>query len=141
MPEEADADAVIVTRAGITVPAGALTWRFSRAGGPGGQHVNTSDTRVELWCDVEGLRGDPAALARVRDSLGDRVRVVAASERSQWRNRRLALARLAMRLDVAVARRPARRPTRVPRAAVERRLEDKRRTSERKSSRRPPVQD
>lgn len=138
---EAAGDVVIVTPAGIAVPSAALTWRFSRAGGPGGQHVNTSDTRVELWCEVGALRGDPAALARIGERLGERVRVVATAERSQWRNRRLALARLAVLLDLAASRRPARRPTRVPRAAVERRLEAKRRRSERKSGRRLPPDD
>lgn len=132
---------VIVTQGGIAVPDAALSWRFSRAGGPGGQHVNTSDTRVELWCDVEELAGDPRALERIRSSLGDRIRIVVASERSQWRNRRLALARLAARLDAAAAGYAVRRPTRVPRAAVERRLDAKRRQSERKSSRRPPADD
>ena len=129
---------ILTTPGGITIPETALTWRFSRAGGPGGQHVNTSDTRVELWCDVAALLGPERALACIREVLGERVRVVAASERSQWRNRRTALARLAVQLDAAAVRRPPRRPTRVPRAAVERRLEAKRRQSARKASRRAP---
>jgi ribosome-associated protein len=127
-----------VTPGGIGVPERALSWRFSRSSGAGGQHVNTSDTRVELWCEVGELVGDAYVLARVRESLGERVRVVAAQERSQWRNRRLALGRLAVRLDRAAVRRPDRRATRVPRAAVEQRLESKRRQSARKASRRPP---
>src|SRR5579862_5090625 len=125
------ASAALVTPAGIVVPEAALTWRFSRAGGPGGQHVNTSDSRAELWCEVAALRGDEAVLRRVQESLGPRVRVVAAQERSQWRNRQLALERLAVRLDRAATRPTARRPTRVPRGAVEQRLEAKRRQSER----------
>jgi ribosome-associated protein len=129
---------ILTTPAGITMPESALTWRFSRAGGPGGQHVNTADTRVELWCDIASLRGPERALACIREVLGDRVRVVASAERSQWRNRRAALARLAVQLDAAAARRTLRRPTRVPRAAVERRLDDKRRQSARKAARRLP---
>lgn len=131
----------LVTPGGIAVPASALTWRFSRSGGPGGQHVNTSDTRVELLCDVAALAVDEPLGARLRELLGDEVRVVAAAERSQWRNRRLALERLAVRLDRAAVRRPVRRATRPSRRAVEARLGDKRRQSERKAGRRPPADD
>jgi ribosome-associated protein len=133
------AGVALVTPGGIVVPEAALTWRFSRAGGPGGQHVNTSDSRAELWCETSALRGDQSVLLRVRESVGERVRVVAAQERSQWRNRRLAMERLSVRLDRAAARRPVRRPTRVPRAAVEQRLESKRRQSARKVARRAPL--
>jgi ribosome-associated protein len=135
----AAASQALVTPGGIIVPEAALTWKFSRAGGPGGQHVNTSDTRAELWCDLTLLRGDEHVLGRVRESLGERVRVVAAQERSQWRNRRLALERLSVRLDRAATRRPLRKSTRVPRAAIEQRLEAKRRQSARKAGRRRPV--
>jgi ribosome-associated protein len=131
----------LVTPGGISVPEAALSWRFSRAGGPGGQHVNTSDTRVELWCQMALLGAPEYVLARLREVLGDDVRIVAASERSQWQNRRLALERLATRLDRAAVRRAPRRPTRVPRGAVEQRLEAKRRQSARKTSRRPPGHD
>lgn len=134
--EEPAAGAVLVTAGGIAVPEAALAWRFSRAGGPGGQYVNTADTRVELWCTIGDLRAGERTLALLRESLGERVRVVATGERSQWRNRRLALERLAILLDRAAARRTPRRPTRVPRAAVERRLADKRRQAARKSERR-----
>ena len=130
-----------VTPGGIAVPEAALSWRFSRAGGPGGQHVNTSDTRAELWCEVGLLRGDDLLRERLREALGERVRVVAAQERSQWRNRRLALERLSVRLDRAASQRAARRPTRVPRGAVEQRLEAKRRQSARKVARRTPFEE
>ena len=135
------ARAALVTPHGIVVPEAALSWHFSRAGGPGGQHVNTSDTRAELSCETRALRGDELLLARVREVLGERVRIVAARERSQWRNRALALERLATRLDRAGARPAVRRPTRVPAAAVERRLEVKHRQSARKAARRPPAED
>jgi ribosome-associated protein len=131
------AGVALLTPGGVSVPEAALTWRFSRAGGPGGQHVNTADTRVELWCRLSLLGGSPEVLERIREVLGEEVRIVAASQRSQWQNRRLALERLATRLDRAGARRAPRRPTRVPRGAVEQRLEAKRRRSERKAGRRP----
>jgi ribosome-associated protein len=139
--EAAPAEPALVTPGGIGVPEQALTWRFSRASGPGGQHVNTSDTRVELSCDIGALRAPEFVLARLREQLGERVRIVAASERSQWRNRQAALDRLAVRLDRAAERRAPRRATRVPRAAVEQRLEDKRRQAARKSGRRPPLEE
>jgi ribosome-associated protein len=129
----------IVTPGGIVVPPAALTWRFSRSGGPGGQHVNTADSRVELYCDISALIAPEIVLARVVEKLGSEVRVVAAAERSQWRNRQLALERLATRLDRAAHRTPARRPTRPSRAAVERRLSEKRLRSERKTARRSPT--
>jgi ribosome-associated protein len=125
----------IVTPGGIVVPPSALSWRFSRAGGPGGQHVNTADSRVELLCDLDALVAPEAVLARVAEKLGSKVSVVAAAERSQWRNRQLALERLATRLDRAAHRTPPRRPTRPTRGAVERRLSDKRVRSERKAAR------
>jgi ribosome-associated protein len=131
----------IVTPNGISVPAAALTWRFSRAGGPGGQHVNTSDTRVELVCDTTAIEAPDYVRARVIESLGAEVRIVAAGERSQWRNRQVALERLAVRLDRAAVRRPPRRATRPSRGAVEERLSDKRRQSARKSDRRPSLDD
>ena len=126
----------IVTKGGIVVPARALTWRFSHAGGPGGQHVNTSDTRAELVCDLGALQGDELLLSAVRERLGERTRVVAAAERSQAANRQLALARLASRLDAASRRPRPRRPSRPSRAAVEARLEDKKRRARLKESRR-----
>ena len=132
------ADAALVTPGGIVVPANALTWRFSRAGGPGGQHVNTSDTRVELICSMAALEVDEQVRSRLVELLGGEVRIVAASERSQWRNRSLALDRLATRLDRAAVRRPPRRPTRPTRGSVEARLDAKRRQGARKAARRPP---
>jgi ribosome-associated protein len=139
--EAAPAEPALVTPGGIGVPEQALTWRFSRSSGPGGQHVNTSDTRAELTCEIEALRAPEFVVARVREQLGERVRIVAASERSQWRNRQVALERLAVRLDRAAERRAPRLATRVPRGAVERRLEAKRRQADRKSGRRPPPEE
>src|SRR5450755_991478 len=91
-------DLVVTPR--VTVPASELRWRFSRSGGPGGQGVNTTDSRVELSFDVAASPSVPAflrerAVSRLGDRLVDGVLVVAASEhRSQLRNREAAAARL-----------------------------------------------
>jgi len=130
----------------VTVPAEELRWRFSRAGGPGGQYVNTADTRVELSFDLAATTALPEhlkhrALARLAPRLTGGVLTVTASEhRSQLRNRRAAAARLAKLLADAIAPpAPPRRPTRPSRGAVERRLAAKRRRSLRKRERRPPA--
>ena len=127
----------------VVVPPHELRWRFSRASGPGGQGVNTSDSRVELSIDVAASSAlspllRDRALGRLAGRLVDGVLTVTASEhRSQLRNREAALARMCELLRDAVAP-PARprRPTRPTRAAQERRLADKRRHSELKRRRR-----
>jgi ribosome-associated protein len=118
---------------GLVLPASCITWRATPSGGPGGQHANTSDTRVELTADLAGLRG-PGSV-RARNMLGDTVTVVAADTRSQWRNRAIARQRLAERLDIAGRPVRPRRATRPSRGAVQARLDDKRRRSARKSDR------
>lgn len=131
-----------VTRS-VVVPEGELRWRFSRSSGPGGQSVNTADSRVELSLDVTTTTAlGPILRARALDRLGGRlvdgVLTVAASEhRSQLRNREAALERLAGILRAAVAPPPpARRPTRATHGSVERRLADKKRRSRTKQMRR-----
>ncbi len=124
------------TPEGLVIPTEALEWRFSRNSGPGGQHVNASDTRVELICDLTLLEGDAGAISRARATLGDSVRIVAADARSQYANRVAALQRLADRLDAAARPVRRRRPTRPSRGAVEARLQEKRELSQRKSERR-----
>ena len=119
-----------------------MTWRFSRDTGPGGQGVNTTDSRVELVADLTLLAGtSPEAAERVRRALGDEVRIVAAAERSQLRNREAALRRLAERVDSAARPRRPRTPTRPTRASVRRRLEAKRRQARTKAARRRPGSD
>ena len=121
---------------GVVVPDDALEWRFMRSSAPGGQHVNTSDTQVELRCDLTRLRGSVTAVQQVRDRLGDELRVRASEHRSQARNRATALERLLERIDAAAEREVPRRPTKPSRSAVRRRLADKQQHSERKSARR-----
>ena len=128
----------------LTVPAAELQWRFSRSGGPGGQGVNTTDSRVELtWELGTSAVLAPAMLDRLRTTLagrltGDALVVVASEHRSQLRNREAARLRLAAVLRNALAPPPpARRATRPTAGARRRRLEDKRRRSEVKRLRRP----
>lgn len=125
-----------VTRS-LTIPVSELRWRFTRSGGPGGQHANTSDTRVEVRFDVLGSPSlGPRQRARLLDRLGPEVRAVAADSRSQARNREVALERLGQRLAGALATETPRRATRPTAGSVRRRLEAKRRHGERKAGRR-----
>ncbi len=131
---------------GVEIPAQELTWRFSRSGGPGGQSVNTADSRVELSFDVRRSTALPdrlreRLLSRLDRRLTDGVVTIAASEyRSQHRNRQAARARLAELLTEASAPpAPARRPTRPTRGSKERRLAGKSRRSQTKALRRRPV--
>jgi ribosome-associated protein len=126
----------VVTPGGIEVPAGALTWRFSRGTGPGGQGVNTADSRVELVADLSALVTSAETADRVRERFGDSLRIVAGTERSQLRNREAALRRLGERLDAAARPRRPRTPTRRTPSSVRRRLEAKRRRSQLKAKRR-----
>jgi ribosome-associated protein len=117
-----------------------LEWRFSGSGGPGGQHANTANTRVELRFDVAGSRSlGPRQKARIIERLGPVVRVVASDSRSQHRNREVALERFQARLADALRIERPRVPTRVSRSAKEKRLSEKRRRSDRKRSRSRPI--
>jgi len=133
-----------VTVRGTTIPAEELSWRFSRSTGPGGQSVNTTDSRVELSYDLANSTALPPvhkqrALRALAGRLAGGVLTVTASEtRSQLRNREAAAERMAALLTEATGPPPRpRRPTKPSRAARERRLADKRRTSETKRLRRP----
>jgi len=123
----------------LVLPPAELCWRFSRSGGPGGQHANTADTRVELLFDVEGSAAlGPRQRARLLERLGPVVRVVVSAERSQARNRELARERLAARLrDRLRVERPRQR-TQPTEASRQKRLKDKRLQAERKAQRRRP---
>jgi ribosome-associated protein len=129
-------------RGSVSVPEAELLWRFSRSSGPGGQHVNTSDSSAELRFDLAGTPSLPPAwkqraLERLASRLVGGVLVVRAAEhRSQWRNRETALVRLAALLTEATAPPPRpRRPTRAPRGVNEHRLRQKKRRGETKRGR------
>lgn len=131
--------------AGLTIPESELSWRFSRSSGPGGQGVNTADSRVELSWDAERSSVLTAVQRdRILDRLGGRlvdgVLTVAASEhRAQLRNRDAARERLAALVAEALRPpSPPRRPTKPTRGAKERRLKAKQRRTDVKQLRRPP---
>lgn len=130
---------------GVVVPLGELSWRFSRSSGPGGQGVNTTDSRVELVFDVTASSAmTPAQKQRVLERLGGRVvagtvTVTASEHRSQLRNRDAAAARLAQLLREALAPPArARRPTRPTLGSQRRRLDAKTQRGQVKRMRRPP---
>jgi ribosome-associated protein len=132
-------ESIYVTRS-VSLPVDEIELRFSRSSGPGGQHAQRSETRVEALLDVERCSAlTPVQKKRVIARAGPVLRAVAQDERSQWRNRELAVERLveALRRALRVERR--RRPTAPTAAAKERRLDQKRRRSETKRLRRPPT--
>jgi ribosome-associated protein len=132
----AEEDALRVT-ASVLIPAHELTWTFGPSGGPGGQHANRAHTRAEVRFDAEASGSfSQYQRQRIIDRLGSVVTVSADDERSQLRNRRLALDRLRQKLAGALRVEKPRRPTRPGRGAVERRLDAKRRQAARKRDRR-----
>jgi len=123
----------------LSIPLAEITVRTSRSSGPGGQHANVTASRVQASFDVLGSRSlSDAQRSLLMRRAGTRVVAVAQDERSQARNRRLALERLRERLERALTPPKPRRPTRPTAASRERRLADKRREAERKRERRPP---
>jgi ribosome-associated protein len=131
-------ESIRVTRT-VSIPRSEVELRFSRSSGPGGQHAQKSDTRVEAIFSVERSEAlSEAQKRRVVAKAGPVLRAIAQDERSQWRNRELALERLADALREALKVQRRRRATKPSKAAVERRLEQKRRRSDRKRLRRPP---
>ena len=134
-------DELRVTRS-VLLPASEIELRVSRSSGPGGQHANTSETRVEASLDVEATAAlTDAQKRRVVARAGPVLRAVAQDERSQLRNRELALQRLGATLREALRERRPRRPTRPTAASVEKRLEAKKRRSRAKRRRREPETD
>ncbi len=137
-------DTDLPVASGVTIPGRELSWRFSRSGGPGGQGVNTTDSRVELSWDLTASAAlGPAARQRALERLAARlvdgvVTVTASQFRSQLRNREAARVRLAALVRQAIAPpAPARRPTRPSAASRQRRLDDKRYRAQVKRMRRP----
>lgn len=136
---------VVSIRPGVAIPLAELSFRASRSGGPGGQHVNTSSTRIELWWDAAGspsLDGEQRALVleRLQSRLTEDglLRLVAATSRSQAQNKEDTIERFRQLLARALTPVKRRKPTRPGRAAKERRLSEKREHSERKARRRRP---
>jgi ribosome-associated protein len=133
-----DGDSIRVTRA-LAIPLSEVRLHFSRSSGPGGQHAQKTETRVEAVFDVEASATlSEAQKRRLVERIGRTVRAVSQDERSQSRNRELALERLAAELARGLARPRRRRPTAPPPAAEARRLEEKKRRAETKRLRRPP---
>ena len=137
------AESALVVDSELSIPRFELTFRATRAGGAGGQHVNTSSTRVELLWNVGSSRAlSDDQRARLREKLGGRmdahsnVRVVASAFRSQARNREDAEHRLAALIRRALVVPKVRRKTRPGRGAIESRLQSKRKRSEKKQQRR-----
>jgi ribosome-associated protein len=134
----------LAVKPNVTIPAGELQWRFSHSGGPGGQGVNTSDSRVELSWDLGASTALPPvlkerALQRLAGRLvgGTTLTVVASEFRAQLRNREAAAARLCALIADAIAPPPRRRhPTRPSAASVDRRIEAKKKRGQLKRSRR-----
>jgi ribosome-associated protein len=127
-----------VTRT-VAVPPGEIQLRTSRSSGPGGQHAQKSETRVEAVFDVEASEAlTEAQKRRVLAKAGPVLRAIAQDERSQLRNRELALERLVEHLRAALRVERKRVPTKPSAAGRERRLERKRRRSQTKRLRRPP---
>ena len=132
------ADGEVDLGRGVTLIRADISWRFSASGGPGGQHVNTSNTRAEASWDVASAPGLPEwARRRVERKLGPVVTVTASDTRSQSRNRDLALERLVGRVrDALKPPPPTRRPTRPTAASQRRRVEEKRHRARIKRQRR-----
>ncbi|HEX2110796.1 MAG TPA: alternative ribosome rescue aminoacyl-tRNA hydrolase ArfB [Gaiellaceae bacterium] len=131
-------ESIPVTSA-LAIPLWEVELRTSRSSGPGGQHAQKTETRVEAVFDVEGSKTlTEAQKRRLRERIGPVVRAVAQDERSQARNRELALERLAAALADGLRTRRRRRPTKPTRAARDRRLEEKHHRAEAKRLRRPP---
>lgn len=132
----------MVIDAETAIPLSEIELRTSRSSGPGGQHANVTDSRVEAVFEVDASSSLTAEQKRLLAArAGERVTAVAQDARSQARNRELALERLRSKLAAGLAQPPERRPTRPTRTARERRLESKRRAAERKRARRPPPLD
>jgi ribosome-associated protein len=132
-------DSIRVTRS-VSIPVSEIELRFSRSSGPGGQHAQTTDSRVEALFDVEASTGlSDVQKRRVVARAGTVIRAVAQDERSQWRNRELATERLVDALREALRVERRRVPTAPPRAAEERRIEAKRRRAAKKRLRRRPA--
>lgn len=125
----------------VQVSPAAVTWRFSRSSGSGGQHVNTSDSRVEIICDLSQITAERAVLARITKRFGNKLRVVASSQRSQLQNRKVAMEKLIDQLEKTAEVPRNRRATKPTWISVQNRLDNKRQTSLRKAARRSTLEE
>ena len=124
------------TKHGVVVPEHAIRAAFSRASGPGGQHVNTSSTKVQVSIDIDACGFDEATAATLHKVFGTLVITSSSESRSQWRNRSDALRRALIAMDEALVRVRPRVATKATRRARERRLTNKAHQSQRKAERR-----
>jgi ribosome-associated protein len=132
----------MVVNSELAVPLAEIELKTSRSSGPGGQHANVTASRVEAVFDLAGSQTlSEAQRDRLRTRYGDRVTAVAQDARGQARNRELALERLRDKVSAGLVVPRRRRPTKPTKTARERRLDSKRRTSERKRERKPPAID
>ena len=129
------------TIGGVHVPEAAVRFSFSRAGGPGGQHVNTTSTKVLVRIELSACELSAAQLEALTQRYGAEVHSSASESRSQWRNREQALERAFAQIDAGLARRRSRVATRATRGSKERRLEDKARRASTKRQRRRWTED
>jgi ribosome-associated protein len=143
-PSPVPEHALLTVNEQLAIPLAELTYKATRSGGPGGQHVNTSATRVELEFDVVSSPSlSDAQRARISERLANRIdgsgilRLASSEHRSQHQNRESVTARLAMLLADALKERKRRKKTRVPRAAKEARLKAKKKRGETKRGRSP----
>ena len=121
------------------IPEDELEWRFTGSGGPGGQHANTSNTRVELRFDIEHSAAlGPRQRTRLLEKIGPVARATASERRSQAQNRELARDRLRARIEAALHIERPRVATRPKRSSVEARIQQKKRQGQRKRDRRRP---
>jgi ribosome-associated protein len=133
-----DRESIRVTRS-VVIPRSEIELRFSRSSGPGGQHAQRSETRVEALFDVEASQSlSETQKRRVVRKAGPVLRAIAQDERSQWRNRELAVERVVEALRQALRVERPRRPTKPTQASQRRRVEGKKRRGQTKRLRRPP---
>lgn len=124
----------------LEIPYDEVAWRFSGSGGPGGQHANTANTRVEaIFSIVDSPSLSEAQREVLVSRIGSVLRIVVSSQRSQLRNREIAIERLSERLQRALMTPKRRTATKPTRGAVERRLEEKRNVSRKKQERSRPL--
>ena len=132
----AESDQILSGGPKCRIPASEISWNFGPSGGPGGQHANRSNTRVEATLNLASAQGIEENVREILVAkLGSVVRVTVDKHRSQFRNRELALSRIESQLQGALIKEKTRRPTKPKKSAVERRLKNKRKQSERKTNR------